>query len=312
MTIKLTHRARAASVNGGADVDEFHPMKGPMTTQTLRGLANSGPMHWRGDRSNGFFGVRHRRGASRSTTSSSRSRAWSGRATDITPRRHAGVHRLRARRSRCRRTRCARSTTRSRADQRPGRDSSTPAAGGPTASRHHRTSASTATAATRSMPSQGFFGTNGDASFENEEQIVKIAHLRNLYQKVGMFGMPACRSSTPATTRYKGDQIRGFGFLHDGSIDTVFRFLQATVFNNSNGVGFDGAVERRREAPADGAVHARLRHRPGADRRPAGDARRTHQRRGRRSAHRPADPARRRPVHLEGARAARSPSATWS
>ena len=32
-------------------------MKGPMTTQTLRGLANSGPMHWRGDRSNGFFGV---------------------------------------------------------------------------------------------------------------------------------------------------------------------------------------------------------------------------------------------------------------
>nr|MBX2882072.1 hypothetical protein [Granulosicoccus sp.] len=28
----------------------FHPLKGPMTTQSLRGLANSGPMHWRGDR----------------------------------------------------------------------------------------------------------------------------------------------------------------------------------------------------------------------------------------------------------------------
>jgi len=28
----------------------FHPMKGPMTTQSFRGLANSGPMHWRGDR----------------------------------------------------------------------------------------------------------------------------------------------------------------------------------------------------------------------------------------------------------------------
>src|SRR5205085_12156240 len=29
----------------------FHPIKGPMTTQTLRGMANDGPMHWRGDRS---------------------------------------------------------------------------------------------------------------------------------------------------------------------------------------------------------------------------------------------------------------------
>ena len=28
----------------------FHPMKGPKATQSLRGLANHGPMHWRGDR----------------------------------------------------------------------------------------------------------------------------------------------------------------------------------------------------------------------------------------------------------------------
>src|SRR5205823_9876579 len=28
----------------------FHPLKGPMTTQSLRGMANAGPMHWRGDR----------------------------------------------------------------------------------------------------------------------------------------------------------------------------------------------------------------------------------------------------------------------
>ena len=28
----------------------WHPMKGPMTTQPLRGLAGAGPMHWRGDR----------------------------------------------------------------------------------------------------------------------------------------------------------------------------------------------------------------------------------------------------------------------
>jgi hypothetical protein len=29
-----------------------HPMKGPMTTQTLRGLKNVDPFHWRGDRTN--------------------------------------------------------------------------------------------------------------------------------------------------------------------------------------------------------------------------------------------------------------------
>src|SRR5262249_10625978 len=31
----------------------FHPMKGPMTTQSLRGMDNHGPMHWRGDRTGG-------------------------------------------------------------------------------------------------------------------------------------------------------------------------------------------------------------------------------------------------------------------
>src|SRR4029077_18374419 len=39
---------------GNHDVP-FHPMKGPMTTQTLRGLAHQGPMHWRGDRTGAMF-----------------------------------------------------------------------------------------------------------------------------------------------------------------------------------------------------------------------------------------------------------------
>ena len=29
---------------------QFHPMKGPKSTQSLRGMANHGPLHWRGDR----------------------------------------------------------------------------------------------------------------------------------------------------------------------------------------------------------------------------------------------------------------------
>ena len=32
---------------------DFHPLKGPMTTQSLRGMANNGSMHWRGDRTGG-------------------------------------------------------------------------------------------------------------------------------------------------------------------------------------------------------------------------------------------------------------------
>src|SRR5262249_32364171 len=32
----------------------FFPMKGPMVTQSLRGMANHGPMHWRGDRTGGL------------------------------------------------------------------------------------------------------------------------------------------------------------------------------------------------------------------------------------------------------------------
>lgn len=31
---------------------DWHPMKGPMVTQTLQGIVGNGPMHWRGDREN--------------------------------------------------------------------------------------------------------------------------------------------------------------------------------------------------------------------------------------------------------------------
>src|SRR5262249_24352862 len=41
---------------GSKDPAKLHPMKGPVTTQTLRGMVNSGPMHWRGDRVSGAFG----------------------------------------------------------------------------------------------------------------------------------------------------------------------------------------------------------------------------------------------------------------
>jgi hypothetical protein len=51
--------------------------------------------------------------------------------------------------------------------------------------------------------------------------------MRNMYAKVGMFGL-----STQGP--HEGDQVRGFGFLHDGSIDTVKNFLEAPVFSLNN------------------------------------------------------------------------------
>src|SRR5262249_42566395 len=79
-------------------------------------------------------------------------------------------------------------------------------------------------------PSQGFFGSGGLTTFENEPQLFKVAHLRNLYQKVGKFGM-APSAGFPGDPVNLGDQVRGFGFLHDGSVDTVFHFHQAAVFS---------------------------------------------------------------------------------
>jgi hypothetical protein len=86
--------------------------------------------------------------------------------------------------------------------------------------------------------SNGFFGTGGNQSFEGLTQIVKVPHLRNVYDKVGMFGNPVVGFFGQADSGPMGDQIRGFGFTGDGSADTIFRFLTATVFNPTSNSGF--------------------------------------------------------------------------
>ena len=93
----------------------------------------------------------------------------------------------------------------------------------------------------------GFFGTDGKNTFAFQTQFFKVPHLRNLYQKVGMFGMANSNNfladdpfsgMTPDMTMeemqyhlffgngnpHQGDQVRGFGMFHDGSVDTIFRF----------------------------------------------------------------------------------------
>ncbi len=96
----------------------------------------------------------------------------------------------------------------------------------------------------------GFFGTDGRLSFEAEPQLFKVAHLRNAYQKLGMYaGSPAPgREMAPFVPQLNGQPasggpvaaVRGFGYLHDGSIGTIEEFLTGVVFLQR-----DGAVVTR-------------------------------------------------------------------
>ena len=99
----------------------------------------------------------------------------------------------------------------------------------------------------------GFFGTSGMSSFDFNPQLFKTAHLRNIYQKIGMFGNPENPGFPGSDSSFMGPQVRGFGLLHDGSIDTVFRFVHGISFSesfngpNNNGIpdGPAGDVQRR-------------------------------------------------------------------
>ena len=208
---------------GGGFVD-FHGMKGPMTTQTLRGLANHGPMHWRGDRSgandpggsaldenaafNRFIHAFEGLLGLDAPFSPSRMQQFTDFILQVKP----PPNPIRA---------LDGSLTASQAN---GRNLyfNAPADGG----------ILTCNFCHVLDPSQGFFGTDGFSTFEGETQHFKVAHTRNAYQKVGMFGMgavPVIARSGQGSAANR--QIKGFGFLHDGSIDRVATFLSANVFN---------------------------------------------------------------------------------
>ena len=247
-------------INGTGNLEDFHPMKGPMTTQTLRGMVNHGAMHWRGDRAvpepvpadpfdseQAFknFNVAFPGLVGRSAElSAGEMQAFTDFALAITlppnPIRDLSN---------------ALSST-----QLPGRNVSLgkdffDGNDGPDSGGGHRSdgvpfiddAGFTCEGCHVLNPGAGHFGTDGEQSFENETQTQKIPHLRNLYQKLGMFGMIGVDFFLGGDNGHKGDQIRGFGYLHDGSVDTVFRFFRADVFAHQDffvtSVGFeDGAA----------------------------------------------------------------------
>jgi DNA-binding beta-propeller fold protein YncE len=190
----------------------FHPMKGPMTTQSLRGLVNMGPQHWRGDRqgdANDAFNAFNVAfpgliGRDEGEFSAADMQKFTDFVLEITyppnPIRNLDNSR--------------------RLLEAQGLGVYNGAVSDVV---FNCNGCHTLDAA------NGFFGGNGNSTIEGETQEFKVPHLRNAYQKIGMFGL-ATTSGLAGSFAHQGDQIRGFGFLHDGAIDTLFRFVGATVF----------------------------------------------------------------------------------
>lgn len=234
-----------APINGSNKASDFHPMKGPFTTQTLRGLRNNGAMHWRGDRSTGPFGtdpfdsnvsfmnfVVAFQGllGSVEAPSTADMQAFADFQLQVMPPPNP-VRNL------------DNSLTASQQRGRAFYSGSRPADGIVSSVLDQLVGqASFSCNGCHTLdPSNGFFGSGGNQSFEGLPQIVKIPHLRNDYAKIGMFGTPSVGFFDAADSGKMGDQIRGFGFTGDGSTDTLFRFLSAGVFHPTSNSGFPQA-----------------------------------------------------------------------
>jgi YVTN family beta-propeller protein len=229
-------------INGSNRPTDFHPMKGPFTTQTLRGLTNSGAMHWRGDRSNGEYGIDPFNSnlsflnfglafqtliGSPDQPSEARMQQFADFQLQVVPPPNP-VRNL------------DNSLTTVQAQGQAFFSGTRPADGinNPLVSAVVGQSSFSCNGCHMLDSSSGFFGTGGNQSFEGLTQIVKIPHLRNVYDKIGMFGNPAVGFFQQADSGTTGNQIRGFGFTGDGSTDTIFRFLTASVFAPTSNSGF--------------------------------------------------------------------------
>jgi YVTN family beta-propeller protein len=274
INIKLSEGA-GSTINGTGKVASLHPMKGPMSTQTLRGLVNHGPMHWRGDRVMGFFGTDTSTAPPYDSMlafknfivafntllgfgpafSDADMQTFANFALDIV----MPPNPVRALDNSLNTAQAAGRSFFLGCD---GLDSSTgapvqcPDGGAPATGGHLADGIAlpslgfTCQGCHVLNPAMGFFGTDGESSFEALPQTTKIPQLRNLYDKVGMFGAPPNLRTNPGDNGYMGPQVRGGGFEHDGSVDTLFRFLQAAVFNPVDGtparIGFAGGDPQRR------------------------------------------------------------------
>ncbi len=191
----------------GGGLSDFHPLKGPMTTQSLRGLTGQGPLHWRGDMTNAvdeFDDVTNFEGFSEAFVS------LLGRATEPSASEFAEFSDF---------------VLTLEYPPNPIQDLADVGTASVIAGENAFENAPTgggviACGPCHSLPT----GTNGftlDSTLVDVgNQGMKIPHLRNAYDKVGAY-------------RAAGDQVSGFGFLHDGSDYSMFDFLSISAFQFS-------------------------------------------------------------------------------
>jgi DNA-binding beta-propeller fold protein YncE len=187
-------------VSGGLTFN-FHPMKGPMTTQSFRGILGTEPLHWRGDRTQlaqfnpafaSLLGSPRQLNADEMNNFTAFVRSLTYPPNPL--------------------------QTLARGYQNPPTGPS--AARGEQIFRLNRTDQNVLTCANCHTAPPGV-GTNNliiPAAALQETQDFKVPQLRGMYQKTGL---------DQAAT---GEVVTGFGFLHDGSNDTLFNFLRAPVF----------------------------------------------------------------------------------
>jgi len=222
----------------------FHPMKGPMTTQTLRGMSTHGSLHWRGDRADGFFGTDfcNRPGYTDvPSTNAPCDEDLSFRNFIVAFEGLLGKEGLPTSQQM---QEFSDFMLQVQLPPNPVRNLDNSLTSAQQDGSDIWFSCGPGTTECGNLPPQatdtvedcdgchsldplnGFFGTGGEDSFEGEPQHMKVPHNRNDYAKIGMFAE-------------SGPQVRGTGFLHDGSVDTVKNFLEAAVFSTNNSEELD-------------------------------------------------------------------------
>lgn len=192
---------------------DFHPMKGPMTTQTLAGIVGGGPMHWRGDRATlaafnvafpGLLGA----DAQISATEMQQFEDFVGTIrfqpnpnrtfSDLLPSSIPGI---------------------------PGN----PIAGQNIMFINGRVGGTISCVTCHQIQTGGTDRLTVPGNFLGEVQTFKTPHLRNIYRKTGFDKLSQANTL-------------GFGFLHDGTNGTLREFLSHPIFTFP--AGATGDTER--------------------------------------------------------------------
>lgn len=183
----------------------FHPMKGPMTTQTLKGLRGLDPLHWRGDRANFLaFNGAFASLLGGSMLSAQDMQAYRAYVETIVfqPNPNQNLDR----------------TLPSAFDTKNG--SANPQAGRNTfINEQYQPSLGLSCNRCHTIPT-GSSPAVVAAQALQEPQDFKVPHLRNVYQKLNVNFTPGAQS------------VGGFGLVHDGVDPDLFQFLSRSVFGN--------------------------------------------------------------------------------